>query len=298
MWAAMSILLSLTLQTAPRRPKYEFARCGTIDRSLAVLLSSVVLVVVLTAILFWKPSQQAGEPLVVYAAASLRQPLDAIARSYEKETGTQVQVQYGGSQTLLANIKLSKTGDVYVPADESYIELARRDDLVEQTVPLARMHPVLVVEKGNPHKISSLDDLLTRELKISQGDPDAGAIGKLTRDVLRKLGKWESLRAKTTVFKITVNDVGNDLKVGAADAGIIWDSLMPQYPTVEVVPTPEFEGVTARILAAVLSTGQQRPAAVKFAEYLGAADKGLIALKKAGFEVESSEPAASAGANP
>ena len=34
-----------------------------------------------------------------------------------------------------------------------------------------------------------------------QANPDAAAIGKLTRDGLAKLGRWEALKEHTFVFK-------------------------------------------------------------------------------------------------
>src|SRR3954452_4325950 len=68
------------------------------------------------------PSTQPGQPtsLLVYCAAAMRNPVTVAAAQYQKEYGVQVQLQFGASQTLLTNVQLSKSGDLYLPADDSY----------------------------------------------------------------------------------------------------------------------------------------------------------------------------------
>src|SRR5687768_12472409 len=85
--------------------------------------------------------------LLLYCAAGVRKPVEAAAAEYEKAYGVKIQIQPGASQTLLANMQLSGVGDVYLPADDSYIALAREKGLVEEVTPLARMKPVLAVKR-------------------------------------------------------------------------------------------------------------------------------------------------------
>src|SRR5262249_45666491 len=192
-------------------------------------------------------------------------------------------LQYGGSQTLLANMEVSHLGDLYIPADDYYIQLAREKKLVAEAIPLANMTPVIAVPKGNPKKIASLDDLLAGNLRISQANPDAAAVGKLTRDALQASGQWDALKKRTLVFKLTVNDVANDIKVGAADAGIVWDATVRQMTGLEPIAVPELAGKKAHVAAGVLINSTQPTTALRFARYLAAPDKGQVELEKAGF---------------
>src|SRR5205823_5930492 len=136
----------------------------------------------LTASLFFTgpsgPRRLAGQPLLVYCAGGLRGPLEAIREDYESEIGQPLQIQYGGSNTLLTNLKITGQGDVFLPADESYIELASRDALIKHPIPVASMRPIVAVLKGNPKNIRSLDDLVTGQVRISMTEPDAAATGK------------------------------------------------------------------------------------------------------------------------
>lgn len=262
-------------------------RSGQISGTLLAFLGSVVVLGVLILPLVWDPAYWSSakvEPIVVYCAAGIRKPVEAAAQDYEKAHGVPVHLQYGPSQTLLANIEVSKTGDLYLPADDSYLDLARGKELIDESIPLAKMKPVLAVARGNPKGIRSLDDVCKEGIRFAQSDPDAAAVGKLTRDALRKAGRWNDLKKHTAVFKLTVTDVANDIKAGAVDAGIVWDAVVRQYPELEAVPTPELEDTTAQVTIAVLRCGKQPTAALKFARFLAASDRGLIEFEKQGYE--------------
>lgn len=264
------------------------ARLGQVPTSLLAFMGSVVLLGVLIVPLVWDPARWSatkGEPIVVYCAAGIRKPVEAVAQEYEKAYGVPVHLQYGPSQTLLANIEISQRGDLYVPADDSYIEFAHKKDLLDETIPLARMRLTLAVARGNPKNISSLDDLLEPGIRLAQADPDAAAVGKLTRDLLRQTKRWNDLKKHTTVFKLTVNDVANDVKAGAVDAGIVWDVVARQYAELDAVPLPEFKEATAHVSVGVLRCSSQPTAALRFARYLAARDRGLLEFERNGFEV-------------
>ena len=236
------------------------------------------------------PRRTAGSPLLVFCAASLKTPMETVAREYQRESGIEVQFQFGGSQTLLANLEVARRGDLFLPADESYLALAQDKGLVGEVLPLARMTPVIAVRKGNPRGIRSLADLLRGDVKLAQTNPDAAAAGKLTRDALSKTGQWEPLKARTLVFKPTVNDVANDVKLGTVDAGIVFDAVARQYPELEIVAAPELAAVRAHVAVGVLRSSTQSAAALHFARYLAARDKGLKIFQRSGYETVEEKP--------
>lgn len=193
---------------------------------LAFLLSILFLVSLVALLMFNEKSPGSGgkakaAPLVVFCAAGIKPPIEAIAAEYQQAYGITVQLQYGGSQTLLAGIEVARRGDLYLPADETYVAAARAKGLVAEALPLAKMTAVLAVRKGNPKNIRRLADLMRSDIAVAQATPEAAAIGQAVRAALEKSGQWEALRQKTRVFKPTVNDVANDLKLGTVDAGFI-----------------------------------------------------------------------------
>ena len=227
------------------------------------------------------------EPLIVYCAPAVKAPIEAIAREYEREFKRQIQLQYGPSQTLLTQAEIAKRGDVFVPADDSFNDIGRTKNLIAEAIPLVRMQAVLLVKKGNPAGIKSVADLARPTVKVALGG-DASAIGKLTRQSFEKLNQWDAL-SKKVVFKITVSDVANDVKLGSVDAGIVWNSMLPMYETLEGVEAPELTAVTAKVSAALLRSAKNPTAALHFMRYVSARDKGLTEFRKSGFEVEEGD---------
>lgn len=254
------------------------------------MLASIVVLALLTFALVRKsPSTgptatSTNEPLVIYCAASNKAVLEAIRADYERDYGTPLQIQYGPSQTLLASLKISGMGDLYLPADDSYLDIAQEQHLLNGKFPIARMHATLAVAKGNPKGIASLKDLLRPDVRLAQANPDAAAVGKLTRTKLSASGQWDELKSHTSVFKTTVNDVANDVMIGAVDAGVLFDAVLHDYPTLEAVPVSELTAIEARVAIATLKSSKQPTKAVHFARYLTARDKGLTRYREFGFQ--------------
>lgn len=242
--------------------------------------------------------ERPAEPLLVLCAASNLGVMEAIRADYEREFGAVVQLQYGASQTLLAGLDVSRTGDVYLPADESYLATAAGRGLIGETFSLGRMKAVVAVAKGNPKGIHKLDDLLRTDVRVAQASPDSAAIGKLTRAALESQSLWEPLAAHTKVFKTNVNEVANDVKIGAVDAGIVFNVVLHDYDALEPVELPELASAQATVAAAVLRTSRHADRALHFARYLAASDRGQQRYREFGFAVDNSEPWTNATKSP
>ncbi len=263
-------------------------RRGGSQWPLLAMLASLAVLGTLAASLVRRPAEttqaSGAEPLVVYCAASNKSVFEAIRRDYEKEYGVSLHVQYGPSQTLLASLEVSGQGDLYLPADDSYLTMARERGLLAEELPLAQMQAVVAVPKRNPKRIAKLEDLLQDDVRLAQASPDAAAIGKMTREVLSAAGQWDSLHARTSVYKTTVHEVANDVKVGAVDAGIVFDAVLHDYDTLDAVSIPELAPATAKIAVAVLKSSRQPQQALRFARYMAARDKGLQRYREFGFQ--------------
>jgi molybdate transport system substrate-binding protein len=233
-----------------------------------------------------RPETPATE-LFMYCAAGLRLPVEQIVADYRRDYGVSVQIQYGGSNTLLSQMGVARTGDLYLAADDVYLRLAREQALVRETVPLAVMRPVIVVRAGNPKRIHGVRDLLRDDVKTSLANPDQAAIGRSTRELLEAAGQWNAVEAhvtRTGVFKPTVPEVANDVKLGSVDAAIVWDATLALYPTLEAVRVPEWESGVSHVEVGVASDSRRPTAALRFARYLSARDRGLLRFREHGFE--------------
>ena len=115
-----------------------------------LLLFSVVSLAALLLLILLLPGSdtnrltgERSDELFMYCAAGMRKPVEEIAAMYQRQYNVRVRLQYGGSNTLLSQIEVSRVGDLYLAADMSYLELAEADGLVAEIVPIATMSAVM-----------------------------------------------------------------------------------------------------------------------------------------------------------
>lgn len=226
---------------------------------------------------------QSKPTLVVYCAAGLKKPVEAVAQQYRDELGIEVSLQYGGTGTLLSQLQVAKKGDLFIAADDGALADARKLKLIDEVVPIVVQHPVLAVKKGNPKNIHALADLLRADVKFALANPDSASISKVTRSLLG--AQWDGLAAKAAVMKPTVTEVAADAQLGAVDAAIIWDATVPQFKELEGVEVPELTKHRENASAAVLNFTTQPQEALKFARYLAAPDRGGKTFQQQGFQL-------------
>ncbi len=233
-------------------------------------------------------SSPTGE-ITLFCAASNQAVMEELRKAYEEETGRRVMIQYGPSQTLLSQIEVSGRGDLYLPADDSYLMQGREKGLIEEVLPIARMQAVVALRKDDAKKIKSFEDLLAPDVRLIQAMPDAAAIGKVTRRLLSEMGKWDQLEAATTAFRTTVTEVANDISVGSADAGIVYDAVLHPYPDLTFVELDELEEANSQISVGVIASTKQPAAALHFARYVSSIERGMKSYIKFGFRPEGTD---------
>ena len=69
-----------------------------------------------------RPALAQAKPALVFAAASLKNALDEIARQYEKETGKKVTISYGASSALAKQIEAAAPTDLFISADLDWMD--------------------------------------------------------------------------------------------------------------------------------------------------------------------------------
>ncbi|HAL72653.1 MAG TPA: molybdate ABC transporter substrate-binding protein [Verrucomicrobiales bacterium] len=227
-------------------------------------------------------SDKPGQTLTVYCAAGLKKPVEAIAAQYQKELGVSVSLQFGGTGTLLTQLRVANRGDLFIAADEGSLADARKLKVTREVLPLAIQRPVIAVAKGNPKNIRTLADLEKPDIRLALTNPEAASIGKITQKLLGP--RWEGLVKKAVVMKPTVTEVAADTQLGAVDAALVWDSTLAQFKDLEMVNVPKLSTHEEKASAAILSSATSSTEALKFARYLAAPDKGGAIFKSLGFQ--------------
>ncbi len=261
---------------------FYFFRKIRLQAGLALRLAVALFLPALLLVACGGAGESSSKAVVMFCAAGIKAPVAAIAKKYEEEYGVKVQLQYGGSGTLLSSLEIAP-GDIYLAADSGYTDIAKGKKLVAETMPVAFMRAGFGVPKGNPKGLSKLEDLARDDLKVGIANPDAASVGKFTKKVLSKHGIWKNV--KPTVLLPTVNELANALKLGTVDVVVCWDALAHQYEEIDFISLPEFEAEKKNITVGVLKASKQPTEALRFCRYLTAKDKGLPVFKAEGYEI-------------
>jgi molybdate transport system substrate-binding protein len=227
-----------------------------------------------------------GDVITLHCAAGLSKPVQRIAEAYEKETGHRINLQFGGSGTLLSGLQVSQQGDLFLAADESYTTQGREKGLISEVLSVATLTPVIAVKKGNPKGIKGLADLTREDVRLSLGDPKAAAIGQLSKTIFEEAGLWDKIEEAIQnrgLFGATVNGLATDLSAGPIDASIIWSAVADQFEKVEALPLDLGKQHTRLVTLGVLTAAKNPAAALHFARYITAKDKGLPIFSEEGF---------------
>lgn len=275
-----------------RRPEGKFNTLGMV-----VLGSLVAAAGIVIALRTTRPLPASGaQRVIVYCAAGIREPVERIAAQYLRDYHVDVELRFGGSSHLMAQIEINKfeQPDLFIAGDDYYTKLIREKGLAGELFPVASMHAVLACRKDRPVKVASIDDLLKTKLRLSMPNPDEAALGRSVRETLSAIQqggstRWQQLEGlvrREGVFKPTVPDVATDIKAGTVDAGIVWDatvSLPHLRNDLMAIRLPELEAKPSTVTVAVLYSSSQPTAALKFARYLTARDKGLPLFAECGL---------------
>ena len=209
--------------------------------------------------------------LRLLCAAGMREPVTEIISKFEAETGVEVDVQFGGSGTLLAMMDQLEA-DLYLAADDGYVEEAYRRGFVLSRHRLGYQSPVLAWNSEKKFDVTSLSDWARKSTRLGIAISETSAIGKVTEEVFKVEGIFEEVLP--CAHFVTVYELANAIQIGSVDSGIIWDNVAARYKGVSVQSLSEFSGVVSAVEVAVLLSSSFPNAADELAEFLS---KGKIA---------------------
>lgn len=206
--------------------------------------------------------------LTLLCGGSFRKPAQELCDRFTEQTGIAVELSFGQSEDLLPQIKIGEEGDLFVSHDpyRDYVEDA--DALIE-AVQVGYVAPVLVVPKGNPKQVQSIEDLAEPGLKVALTDPEYSTAGEMVFSLLEKKGITEAVKnnAGGAIFRSHAQ-VGIALETGGRDAGIMWNGVAHNFlDAIEIVETPYEYDETIRVWIMGLSYTDHEPQVMQFLSF-------------------------------
>src|SRR5579883_1057212 len=142
------------------------------------------------------PAQAAH--VVLFAAASTTEPLSEIIHRYEAEGRGDVAVSFGSSSTLAKQIENGAPADIFLSADEAWMDYLAKRDLVSRETRTDYLHNTLVLIAPQDSELAvtiAPGFPLAASLhngRLAMGDPDHVPAGIYGKAALEKLGVWKS----------------------------------------------------------------------------------------------------------
>ena len=273
--AELLVLENLRLDKNPAPSRGEFgtmaiycAGAGGVEESRFMLFPRVRLALVISLSVSGSgclEREQEDPRLLLLCAAGMREPVSKAISKFEKETGVEVDVQFGGSGSLLAMIDQVEA-DLYLAADDDYIEEASRRGSVFSRHRLGFQSPVLAWNSAKKFDVTSLSDWVRGSTRAGMALPKTSAIGKVTEEVLKLEGELEEMAPRAHF--VTVYELANAIQLGSVDSGIIWDTVAAQYKGFSVQELSELSEVVSAVEVAVLLSSSFPDLATELAEFL------------------------------
>jgi molybdate transport system substrate-binding protein len=233
------------------------------------------------------PAAAQDNSLTVFAAASMKNALDAVDAAYAAKTGVRIVASYAASSTLAKQIEQGAPADIFLSADTAWMDYASARKSIDAStrVNLLGNSIVLIAPKDSDIGHVTIGpgfDLakLAGDGRIAAGDVKAVPAGKYAKAALEKLGAWQAAAPK---FAMAENVRAALTLVARSEAvlGIVYSTDAKVEPGVRIVGTFPADSHPP-IIYPVAATATAKPGAADYLAFLRSSAARAI-FEKYGF---------------
>lgn len=212
------------------------------------------------------------QPILMFAAASLKNALDAAVADYVEDTGRQVTISYAASPALAKQIEEGAPADIFLSADLEWMDYLQDLNLIasDSRVTLLGNEIVLVAPADSEVALTiapsfALADALG-DGKLAMAATASVPAGRYGKAALEWLGVWESVAANVAETE-NVRAALAFVARGEAALGIVYATDANAEPGVRIVGVFP-EDSHPPILYPVALTASAKPAARELLDFL------------------------------
>jgi molybdate transport system substrate-binding protein len=234
------------------------------------------------------PAAAQNAPVVVFAAASLKNALDEIAAGWTAKSGIEVKTSYAASSALAKQIEEGAPADLFVSADVDWMDYVEKKGLVKPGTrgDLIGNSIVLIASRDwakGEVKIDPnfpLGDLLSGG-RLAMAGTAAVPAGKYGKAALEKLGVWNSVAAQIAEAE-NVRAALALVARGEAPLGIVYRTDAVAEPGVKIVGAFPADSHPPIVYPAAILTTSKNTKADDFLRYLAGPEAKTV-FGKQGF---------------
>ncbi len=144
----------------------------------------------------------AASEVRVFAAASLKNALDAIAKDWKAETGNDVVLTYAASSALAKQVEAGAPADVFISADLKWMDYVAKADLIKKDSRENLLGNALVLvgpkDAAKTYELAKGFDLSGALAggRLAVGAVESVPAGIYAKQALTSLGAWDGVKDK------------------------------------------------------------------------------------------------------
>lgn len=226
---------------------------------------------------------------VVFAAASMKEALDAVNAEWKKASGKSATISYAASSTLAKQIEQGAPADVFISADEDWMNYLAERKLIQPNTrfDLLSNSLVLIAPKDSDAAIKIAAGFpLAAALgdgRLAMADTASVPAGKYGKAALTKLGVWDSVKDKIAQAE-NVRAALALVSRGEVPLGIVYRTDARSDPKVKLVDIFTAGTHPPIIYPAAATAASKNASALSLLDYLKSSAAAVI-FEGFGFKV-------------
>ncbi|WP_072394384.1 molybdate ABC transporter substrate-binding protein [Hyphomicrobium sp. CS1GBMeth3] len=229
------------------------------------------------------------KPVLVFAAASLKNALERIAENWKSKTGKTATLSFAASSALAKQIESGAPADLFISADLKWMDWSAERKLIDDASRKNLLGNALVLiapkDSATTLKIEkgfALADALGNE-RLAMGQPDSVPAGIYGKTALTNLGVWDVIEpnvAGAENVRVALAYVAR----GETPLGIVYATDAKSYAGVKVVDTFPADSHPPVVYPVAVTASSTNAEAKAFLEFLSTPDATKV-FEDAGFTV-------------
>ncbi len=194
----------------------------------------------LAILLLLLPAIAQAQPLTMFAAASLTDAMNDVAKLWEADGQAPVRFSFGASSTLARQMEQGAPGNLFASADTQWMDYAQQRNLIlpETRRDLLGNRLVLVMPRATAHPVTiaegfDLGAILGTNGRLAVGDPSNVPAGLYARQALTRLGVWNAVQVRLAPAE-NVRSALLLVERGEAPAGIVYATDVAVSPNLAI----------------------------------------------------------------
>jgi molybdate transport system substrate-binding protein len=235
------------------------------------------------------PGAAQAKPVLVFAAASVKNALDAIDRQRAQQTGQRATISYAASSALARQIEAGAPADLFISADLDWMDYLQARNLIkpESRGNLLGNTLVLVAPTASPVTLAIGPGFPLAEAlgdgRLAMAETSSVPAGRYGKAALEKLGVWTSVANRIAAAE-SVRATLLLVARGEAPLGIVYKTDAAAEPAVKIVATFPIDTHPPIIYPAALTAASANPDAPALLAYLHGPEARPV-FEKEGFTV-------------